>query len=381
VLTGNRGEWAEIYTLLSILAKGTLSPVASGADEFGAQSFPIQSVMRPIAGGKFIRFERLSNSIKVFEVQSNQLLCEYSTLDISILENRLLQLLQDKKIKGTFSDAELQAFLDQCGLHSINAPSGATADLFVQALDLRVGGSNKLGFSIKSQLGSPSTLANANAHTTIRGAITGDLNPKVLMQLEELGDQKSLRQILETLQENSMGFELRTFKSETFTRNLRLVDSSMPELLLLLLSAYFKTDARTVVGCVGMVHEKGSEIRKLDDTEFLLSHGLLENSFIEHKMKDLLVAFSSGLRPGTPWNGLSRETTGTLVVDKVGHLGYFHAQQNWNSYRDYLYRATRFETPDRRLDFGVVKREKVAESEKGQDSWYIDFNFQIRFIE
>ena len=75
--------------------------------------------------------------------------------------------------KSAFEIPASEAFMSTIGCTKLKAPSRDKADIHIVIHDLRTNMTPLLGFSIKSQLGSASTLLNAGATTNITYTICG----------------------------------------------------------------------------------------------------------------------------------------------------------------------------------------------------------------
>ena len=96
-------------------------------------------------------------------VSENQ---ELFRIPISEFREKAKQLLvKIKSNSGTFSVPEIEQFMQSINCLSLKASSSAKTDITIVVHDQRTGLQPTLGFSIKSQLGNPSTLLNAGETT------------------------------------------------------------------------------------------------------------------------------------------------------------------------------------------------------------------------
>ena len=218
-----------------------------------------------------------------------------------------------------------------------------------------------LGFSIKSQLGSASTLLNAGLPTNILYKIEG-----VNLSDEDIASINSIKDHLPRMKEivdRGGRFVYSDVEHQTFKNNLLFLDSCMPEFIAECLVVDSMPNATSMIKeAVEMVAAKNP-------------FGFTGNdivAFYEHKMKVLLLDAALGMTPSKEWKGRYDANGGYLVVRKDGEIVCYHFY-NRNDVEDYLYHNTRFERGSRtRHNFGTLFRGNNGET-------YIRLNLQIRF--
>lgn len=251
--------------------------------------------------------------------------------------------------------------MSQIGCSKLKAPSKDKADIHIVIHDLRTNMTPLLGFSIKSQLGSASTLLNATEATNIRYLVTG--NRMTDSEMNEINGIEEHLPRMEALLERGYKLEYSDIEHTTFKNNLLFLDYCMPEF---------------VAKCLICDSMPNSTSRIKDAVEFVAQQnpfGFTGNNvvaFYEHKMKVLLLDAALGMTPSKEWNGRYDANGGYLVVRHDGEIVCYHFY-NRNDVEDYLYYNTRFERGSRsRHHFGTLYR-------GDDDNVYIKLNLQIRF--
>ena len=262
--------------------------------------------------------------------------------------------------KSAFEIPASEAFMSTIGCTKLKAPSRDKADIHIVIHDLRTNMTPLLGFSIKSQLGSASTLLNAGATTNITYTICG----KNLSD-EKIAEINSIDSHLERMAEiGNQGCSLsyKEIDSAVFMNNLQFLDICMPQFIADCLLVDSVGEDSSLTHCV-------SEVAKKNPFGY---NGKNVAEFYEHKMKVLLLSAALGMTPGKEWTGRYDANGGYLVVRKDGEIVCYHFY-NQNDVEDYLYNNTRFERASRgRYNFGSLYR--------GDDGGvYIKLNLQIRF--
>ncbi len=228
--------------------------------------------------------------------------------------------------------------------------------------ELRKNRTPLLGFSIKSQLGSPATLINATRPTNITYTVVGKQ-----MDDDELAEINSIPNHLprmESLMKRGYTLKYKDVEHATFKNNLLFLDTCMPEFIAACLVCDSMPNSSSTI--------KDAVERVAEANPFNYS-GKDVVAFYEHKMKVLLLDTALGMTPASEWNGKYDANGGYLVVKDNGDLVCYHFY-NRNDVEDYLYYNTRFERGSRtRHHFGSLYR--------GEDgNVYIKLNLQIRFI-
>ena len=274
---------------------------------------------------------------------------------------RLLDTIKNTGSKRAFEIPETECFMSKIGCSKLKAPSSDKADIHIVIHDLRTNMTPLLGFSIKSQLGSASTLLNAGTTTNIRYKIEGgDMSDEEIAEINCIEDHLPR---METLVNRGYKLAFSDVEHQTFKNNLLFLDTCMPEFIARCLICDSMPNATSSI--------KEAVERVAQENPFNFT-GKNIVAFYEHKMKVLLLDAALGMTPAKEWTGRYDANGGYLVVKKDGDIVCYHFY-NRNDVEDYLYNNTRFERASRsRYDFGNLFRGE-------DDEVYIRLNLQIRF--
>ncbi len=217
-----------------------------------------------------------------------------------------------------------------------------------------------LGFSIKSQLGRPSTLLNAGNNTNITYKIIGkSLSDAEISQINQIKRQSDR---IRGLCNKGCSLDFFCVENETFRNNLLFLDCYMPQFIAECLSI-------NTIKCKSSIPDVVTELAKKNPVGFSGSDIV---SFYAHKMKVLLLDSALGMTPGKEWIGKYDANGGYLVVKDDGEIVCYHFYKK-NEVEDYLYNNTRFENASReRYNYGFIYRGASGDA-------YIKLNLQIRF--
>lgn len=356
-LTGNKGEWSEIYTLFKLLGDGKVHAGDADMNKLDLY-YPILNIIRE-ESKRYEYRPNIEQNIVIIDEEGN----EYARISMDKFMEESQHLLTEIKAAGdrSFSVPEAESFMDRIGCTKLKAPSKDKADIHIVIHDLRTNMTPLLGFSIKSQLGSASTLLNACAPTNITYKVSGaELTDAEIAEINSISDHLPRMQ---AMLEKGCSLVYSDIEHQTFKNNLLFLDCCMP---------------RFIGECLMVGSMPGSTSSLKEAVESVVSRnpfnftGSDVTAFYEHKMKVLLLDAALGMTPANEWNGRYDANGGYLVVRKDGEIVCYHFY-NRNDVEDYLFNNTKFER-------GSRKRHKFGSLYRGADGEvYIKLNLQIRF--
>ena len=182
-LTGNKGEWSEIYAFFRLLGEGKVHAGDADLNKLDLY-YPILSIIREESK----RYEYKPNQDKhILVVDEAGNVFARISMDKLMSESKLLLNAIKESKQRAFAIPSTESFMGKIGCTKLKAPSRDKADIHIVIHDLRTNMTPTLGFSIKSQLGSPSTLLNATEATNIRYLVIGKkMNDKELQEINSI---------------------------------------------------------------------------------------------------------------------------------------------------------------------------------------------------
>ena len=358
MITGNKGEWSEIYTLLKVIADKQLFAGDADLNKIESLIFPIIKVLRDESNGTF----EFSYDNDLVVVKNN-----YDKVRISINEFQkqahfLLMKLKEKA-NAAFSIPEIEKFINSFNSHSLKAKSSVKSDIKIIIHDQRTGTNPELGFSIKSQLGGASTLLNATKPTNFSYKIEkSNLTTEQIAEINTIDTRSKIKDRIEKIKTLKGELQFEKIESSVFENNLVLIDSALPKIISEMLLLFFASNFSKVSDLVAEISKKNP-----------LNYNLENNHpFYSYKIKRFLTDIALGMMPATVWTGELDATGGYLVVKESGEVLCYHIY-NRNEFENYLFYNTKFETASsNRHGFGVI--------EVSNGKQIFKLNLQIRFI-
>jgi hypothetical protein len=357
MLTGNKGEWSEIYVFLKLLADGRLNAADANLNAIPNVYYPIIKILRQ--ENTISREYRNNGNINIVDGNNNELL----NIPIAEFVSRSQQLFNElRNAEGrTFAFADIETFLNSIDIRSLTALKTDKADIKVVVHDLNTGMQPKLGFSIKSMLGGNSTLFNPGNTTNFIYEILGE----GVLNIAELNAIETTPKIANRIKEiRTRGYEVKfkNIQSATLQLNLQLIDSDLPQILAELLLLKYSTPG------LALLAPTLGQLTINNPLQFDLSQG---HPFYEYKIKNFLTDSALGMTPATMWTGQYDATGGIIIVKANGELVCYHIY-NRNEFQNYLLNNTRLEQASTsRYNFGDLYRENGRT--------FLKLNLQVRF--
>lgn len=362
MITGNKGEWSEIYALFKLLGDKQLFLGDKDIEKLEGLVYPIIKILRSENNGNF----EYSIQDEIILISGDKRVLKFPIEEFKIKALFLLNAIKENKDR-TFSVPEIEQFMNSINCISLKASSSAKTDITIVVHDQRTNQQPKLGFSIKSQLGSPSTLLNAGKTTNFIYKIEGVLDNDKVSGINSLvikrGKKYSadLQGRVKSILENNCKLEFARTERKIFSNNLTLIDSRLPEMLSQIVFDFYRSKFSHITDLVSLMSDK-------NPLDFDMEN---EHKFYEYKVKRFLTDVALGMMPSKVWTGKYDATGGYLIVKQNGDVLCYHIY-NRNEFEDYLLNNTKLDTASStRHEFGEIYKEK--------GELFFKLNLQIRF--
>ncbi|MCM1330621.1 MAG: HpaII family restriction endonuclease [Ruminococcus sp.] len=360
-MTGNIGEWSELYALFKLLADGKLYAADENTNKIPEIYYDILKVLRSEKNSN--REYRRETEVKVINADTGDLICSvpikmFIEQTDKMLAQMKAEMMSREDKSGAFELPEVWNFAETISCQSLKAKSQDKADIHLMVHDIMSGRDDTFGFSIKSQLGSPSTLFNASGATNFIYTVTEHMLTQG--EIDTFNGMKKFKQKFDYLYSLGAVVEFDDVDNKTFDFNLKMVTSEMPEIFAEMIKVYYEGRANKISEITEIVAESGI-VNTIDNSIYL-----------KHKVKTLLTNIALGMVPNTLWTGDYEATGGYIIVKEDGDVVCYHIY-NRNAFMNYMFDNTRFDTPSQsRHGFGKIYEE---------NGWQLlKLNTQIRFV-
>ncbi len=358
MITGNKGEWSEVYTLFKLLSETELHLDNHEVEKIKGIVFPIIKILRTETNGHF----EYTIHDELILISGNNETLRIPIQTFKEKANLLLDKIKKSK-ERTFSIPEIEEFMSNINCVSLKASSSAKTDITIVIHDQRTNQQPSLGFSIKSQLGNPSTLLNAGRTTNFIYKINNiNLSDNEIEEINSISTKSKIIDRIKAIQEKGGRFNFLKLENQIFSNNLILIDSLLPQILAQVVLNFYSKKSFRLTDLV-------DEISNSNPLNYDYEN---EHKFYEYKMKRFLTDVALGMMPSKVWTGQYDATGGYLIVKEDGDILCYHIY-NKNEFENYLLNNTKLETASSgRHNFGIIYKEG--------NNFYFKLNLQIRFI-
>ena len=353
-ITGNRGEWSELYALIRLMYTGRLYAADENVKRLDDVYFPILRILRNHATPEQIDYIIHDNNVDIVLAGDR-----VSSIDKEQLA-KITRLIYAGILAGSdraFEIAGAPEAMEEMYIDRISAASSDKTDITMQIHDVHTGYDPICGFSIKSELGSAPTLLNASGATNfvyeVKGITDEDMNRINAIDTKT----KILDRIADILAHGEMKYV--RVANDNFSSNLMLIDSYMDNIIADMLLAFYQNKATNCKALIDIVEDKDPL-------------GYPRRGFYEYKFKKFLCSVALGMMPSKTWDGHDEANGGYVIVKEDGDVLAYHLY-NRGAFETYLLNNTK-------LERGSTSRHGFASIYKENNKYFINLNLQIRFI-
>lgn len=352
----NKGEWTEAFVFLRLLGEGRLYGADANFQKDEMTYIDIVNIIRDDVD-RYLVFERFMNDQVASVSAKDQDNIQFKVITAPELSEKadfLYKKIKEASNSRSFEVPEIEDYLMSLRLTSPKAHiSEHASELYGDKTDIIITSQDSLdntkkteGFSIKSHLGSSSTLFNSSTTSGFEYIIEG-CDDEGMLRLNSLASFKDF--ISEIKEKYNLKFK--GSRNDAFDQNIRIVDSQMDKIL-----------NCAILSTVGYI-TKPSSTRTEDICKAVVARNPIgvrnPEVFYPSKFKDFLFDSFAGLTASSPWNGRKLLTGGYIDVDKNGNMLYYRAMSD-DIFSSYLYYHTYWDRPDRGYLYEKNKFESLA---------------------
>lgn len=379
-LTGNKGEWSEIYIFFKILTEQKICTADADFNKIKNVFLNVISIIREEYKNQIYKYT--TGSVVVIKLNEKEVGRVPNEMFIEYM-NRLWILISHSKKSTTFSNEDIENFLNSIHVTKLKSPStsisnyfGGTVDIVLETED-RSGVVRTLGFSCKSDLTAGATLFNASKdNTNFVYELTGGMNDEIMNHFNNIfkkakrkGEEKldiATHDRMEYLKKNGIGLEfIRTAVPLANENLIKCGGMEMPKIIGGVLKHFYYDNCgghTSVNDCIDYLSENDVACYGFQN---------LRDAY-RSKVATFLYNTFTGLRLGSPWDGRAEVNGGYIVVKRDGDVVAFHSTLA-DEFKDFLVAKMQLEAPShkRHLDMTI---------EKSGGKYYLKLALQFRFV-
>lgn len=326
-LSGNIGEWSEIYTLLKLLGEGKVYAGDQNLEKIKDIVYPIIMIIRQEKDGIF-NYKVKKPDIVIVTSDGEELLRVPASKFLKEAESLLRAINNKPSGARSFPVAKTQAFMDKIYCSSLKASSSDKTDIRIVLHDQRTKINSTMGFSIKSQLGGDSTLLNASGATNFTYRIEGyEFSDKEIKTINAIDSRTKIIDRVNSIRRKGGNLVFDHVDNETFRKNLSMLDGDLAITIAQLLIEQFNSGGRMFEDLVKSLSITNPLEFDQEDAEEMYTY----------KLKHLLTSAALGMMPSKKWSGKYDANGGYLVVKKDGEILCYHFYDK-NRFEDFLFK-------------------------------------------
>lgn len=372
-MASNKGEWAELYTALKLLAEGKLYLADSNGNKSLNQYMELLELIRNETESRIVKYKLDPNNTDIVITINRQQIKAIPVKKFEAMAFALAQEIQQGKGRAFDIAKSLDNEIKNAEFTVVKAKSINKSDIFVSVVDPRTSiVRNEIGFSIKSDFNThPSTLFNTSKASAVIYKLS-NMNDQLANDINSIFDNKGHaavgdrcnRLLVKQCNPQFIGYAIPSkYNYPVFQENLDLINPRLPKIIETIMFNYFFrgiSDKSLNVLIKEIVKLNPFNVR---DPEYKYSYML----------KSFIYASYCGLTASTPWDGKSNVNGGFIQVTKDGDVIAFYAMES-DSFKEYLFNHCYLDLPSTDKghgDYGYVYKE-------GND-YFFKLNFQIRY--
>jgi hypothetical protein len=342
----NRGEWSEFYVFIKILYDKKLYLLDSDLNQLDS-FYKIVKILRKEVGQSIYN---IGEDGVIKNLGDKNLKIEIEKIKPYI--SKLLKSLKEG-VGSAFLIKDMDGIFDIINSDIIKVGSSYNKSDINLAIDDENLLNKDIGFSVKSYIGNPPTLLNSSQATNFNYEIIGFDGD--IEKANSINTTNKIRDRVLYLLDNSKSIKFIGLDNDIFCKNLKLVDSLLPDIISVFLLNFFSG--------------KGRKINEVFATLPQSALNLSPEDF-NYKIKAFLLSIALGFFPTKEWDGYD-SANGYIVVKDDGDIGCFSVLEK-KTLANYLFNNTRFDTPS-------SSRHKYGYVYEKDGRFYIKLNLQIRF--
>ena len=339
MLKGNKGEWSELYVLVSLLADGKLYQSDYDLNKDFENIYDVIKAYKEETDYN-LEFDR-NNKIIISKLEGEEktLLTTYSIDELKKLSEILYNGIANGKGQ-TFPIIEANNFIDSASINKLKAKATVKADIKLKIYDHRLAKETDLGFSIKSLLGGNSTLFNTGVGNNFIYQIENKLPISISdfnsTTYKPSGGISKITHRLRELESYGSQISYKNIQSKQLWKNLKMIDGDLPDILAWAL--YYRWINRE------SSLKKVADILEEKDPLNFYDNQPDKQKLYEYKLKRFLTESAMGMTSETAWLGEYDSFGGVIIAKNDGDIVCFHIY-DFNLFRNYLLNNTMFEQP------------------------------------
>lgn len=351
----SKREWSELYLFFKLLSDGEVYPGTADGKK-AERPWPVALVARE--EGVVTHYIIKEAEIVAENEQGKRVFPRQKFTDAAA---RILQAVKSASTDEVTSPDEVEAFLDELKIYSLEAQTNDRTDLSVAfwSTDAPL-----VGFSVCACLGKMKPLLDGGRAANLKFEVVGTKLPSPTVN--KINAIESANEVIDRMFAiGQVGGSLKyaDVADRVFRCNLAMIDLHFPRLLAEMLRTMYLNGTTRIADIVEEM--KAANPLKIKD-ELIQKH-----CYYEYKVKQFLMALALGMRPAKIFNGADSAVEGMFWVDGSGEVLCYHKSDK-KCFEEFLYLRTRFEK-------GATEKDKYGFLERENGNYFFKLNAKIGY--
>lgn len=374
-LTGNRGEWSEIYIFLKLINDGKIYAADKNMKRLANVYLGILKIIREENPGLVYEYQT-GNPVKIY-LNHSDVGPDTDVAEFNRMKNKLWDLLGQYP-HGSISSSEIEDFLRRIHIEKLKTPAssnaiffGGTEDIVMEISDYRTSITSIVGFSCKSDFSGKSTLFNASQNNTnFRFEIVNGCNDAIMNDINSTFDAQGHIAVADRIKKmKTYGLDVIFDEQLKNSAKRNLVMSGgmeMPLIVAGMLKNYYwegngESAHSSIAEAIDYVANCNPASYAFDDLA----------DMYKTKIAKLLYDMFTGMKLKRSWDGRASVTGGYIIVKEDGDVLAYHTTLI-DEFKDFLIERLGLETPSN-------TKHNAMQIYKQEMKYFINFNLQVRF--
>lgn len=355
MFTVSRKDLGELLALFRLVESMSV-PLMNTQGAYALAQVDFDAVLRE--EDKVMRRYSLVDDVVLIERSDNDVVLTFSKEEWSRVADHLFEALRQNDDEHlVLVDDEDEAFLDKAEIHNIAGTGEGQNHLLLETpMGLQVAG-------VWLRVGAyPSKVLDGGRSANLKLEQTGTrFASPMASKVNSLQSTNTVRDRMLMVEDMGSSLKYYNVADKVFRANLAMIDLHLGRLLTEMVRISYMED-------VMKINELTARMNELNPLK-VKSELIEKHHYYEYKVKQLLLACASGMRPTKIYRGQDQLPFYTIFINPNGQLMAYSVYQN-HCLADFLFNNSR-------LERGDLEKDKYGELERENNVYYFKLNLKI----
>lgn len=353
--TATKREWSELCAFFQLLYRGSV--LAGNAAGQPGTELPIAYVQREEHEGTR-RYYIEDNEI---HIKGENIDRHFLREDFGTVADLILEALKSNGEEVESPDG-VEEFLDELAIFNLEAKTEDRTDLHIAFYSKQM---PPIGFRIYSRIGGMNPLLDGGRAANIKFEQKNIRFPSpTINKINSLETDNTVLDRILMIERLGGELKFNDAADKIFRSNLHMIDLHFPRLIGEMVRVMYYDNVTKISELIDIIKEQNP--LKIKD-ELIRKHG-----YYEHKVKEFLLAISTGMRPAKLYNGKESAIGGILIMNADGQM-LCYSKMDRQTFGDFLLLNTR-------LEKGNMQKDHYGSLERENNLFYFKLNLKVGLL-